>query len=119
MPVTVRFITVGKTESAKAETASLPLTIGRGDDADWRIQHGLVSRCHCRLYWENGAVYVRDLGSLNGTYVGSERVGVQRIEPGELLTIGPVTFRVEYEPAADVGAGSADAGSDSDADGDE
>lgn len=37
---------------------------------------------------------VRDMGSLNGTYVGSHRIeGDHELQPGDLLTVGIVTFR--------------------------
>ena len=39
---------------------------------------------------------VRDLGSTNGTFVGSEKVVESVLGPGELLTIGTVTFRALY-----------------------
>ncbi len=40
---------------------------------------------------------VRDLGSLNGTYVGQQRVEEAALPHGELLTIATVNFRAEYE----------------------
>lgn len=97
----VRFVVVGKTNDPTVSEVELPFTIGRSEEADWRIPHSLVSRCHCQVYAHGGHVYVRDLDSLNGTFVGSERVRVQRIDPGELLTVGPITLRVEYEPGGD------------------
>ncbi len=33
-----------------------------------------VSSVHCRVSYENGCVYVTDLGSTNGTYIGSQRL---------------------------------------------
>jgi hypothetical protein len=42
---------------------------------------------------------VRDLGSLNGTFINNQRITESVIEPGELLTIGAVTFRAVYESA--------------------
>jgi pSer/pThr/pTyr-binding forkhead associated (FHA) protein len=40
---------------------------------------------------------VRDLGSLNGTFVNNQRITEAAVEPGELLTVGTVTFRAIYE----------------------
>jgi hypothetical protein len=43
---------------------------------------------------------VRDLGSLNGTFVGSARItSDSTLEPGSLLSVGPVTFRASYGAA--------------------
>ena len=41
---------------------------------------------------------VRDLGSLNGTFVGETRIAEQAmpVKPGDLITVGPVTFRAVY-----------------------
>ena len=55
-----------------------------------------MSREHCQLYEELGRTYVRDLGSLNGTFVGGQRVETAPLPPGELLTVGSVTFRAIY-----------------------
>jgi hypothetical protein len=48
----------------------------------------------------NGKLMVRDLGSLNGTFVGSARItSDSTLEPGSLLSVGPVTFRASYGAA--------------------
>jgi pSer/pThr/pTyr-binding forkhead associated (FHA) protein len=47
---------------------------------------------------ENGIVTVEDLESVNGTFINGKRVGdVEVVHPGDHLSIGPVTFVVEYE----------------------
>ena len=52
------------------------------------------------MFEANGLLMVRDLGSLNGTFVGETRIAEKAmpVKPGEMLTIGPVTFRAEYLP---------------------
>jgi pSer/pThr/pTyr-binding forkhead associated (FHA) protein len=56
---------------------------------------------------------VRDLGSLNGTFVNNERITESPLAAGELLTVGTVTFRAVYEVIVDNGppGGAADAAS--------
>lgn len=49
--------------------------IGRSPDADVIIEHDDVSRAHAVLWREGGVVFVRDLGSSNGTFVEGVRVG--------------------------------------------
>ena len=85
----------GQTESPEIEL-TLPAVFGRGREASVTLPHPLVSRRHCELFERNGEVIVRDLGSLNGTFVGSERVTESVLHPGELLTVGTVTFRAIY-----------------------
>ena len=75
----------------------LPTVIGRSRDADLTIAHPLVSRRHCEIVeGEDGCLQVRDLGSLNGTFVGQTRVEESTLAPGDLLTVGAITFRAVY-----------------------
>jgi pSer/pThr/pTyr-binding forkhead associated (FHA) protein len=76
---------------------NLPTVIGRSRDADITIAHPLVSRRHCEITeGEEGQLEVRDLGSLNGTFVGQNRVEKSALPPGALLTVGAITFRAAY-----------------------
>jgi len=75
---------------------TLPTTIGRSRDAKLKLVHPLVSRLHCELFEQDGVLMVRDLGSLNGTFVAGDRVTESAVQSGELLTIGSVTFRAAY-----------------------
>jgi pSer/pThr/pTyr-binding forkhead associated (FHA) protein len=44
-------------------------------------------------------VRVEDMGSVNGTLLNGKKVrGVEYVRPGDTLTVGPVTFVVEYVP---------------------
>lgn len=70
-----------------------PMTFGRGRTVDVKLSHPLVSRQHCRIDLEDDQYVVQDLGSLNGTFVGRERVERAVLAAGDLLTIGTVTFR--------------------------
>jgi predicted component of type VI protein secretion system len=83
----------------------LPMTIGRGRDSRLKLMHALVSRRHCELFEDAGKLMVRDLGSLNGTFVGGERVETASVPPGGLLTIGSVTFRAVYGDDASLATG--------------
>lgn len=78
----------------------LPTTIGRSREATVKLPHPLVSRKHCEVFERDGQLFVRDLGSLNGTYVDSQKIEVeQALQPNHLLTLGTVTFRAIYETA--------------------
>ena len=81
----------------------LPTTIGRSREAKVKLPHPLVSRKHCEVFERDGQLFVRDLGSLNGTYVDSHKIeSEQALQPNQLLTLGTVTFRAIYEAADDV-----------------
>ena len=75
----------------------LPMTIGRGRKADLIISHPTVSRIHCELYEKEGALVVRDNGSSNGTLIDDRQIKEAVVEPGQILKIGPLSFRAEYE----------------------
>jgi pSer/pThr/pTyr-binding forkhead associated (FHA) protein len=56
------------------QLASAPLLIGRGNDAAIRLDDDYVSTRHARIASSGDQWYVEDLGSTNGTYVGSSRI---------------------------------------------
>lgn len=97
----------GEAKQTEVRLKVLPTIIGRAREATLTLPHPLVSRKHCEILEENGRLYVKDLDSLNGTYVNNERIdGQQQLAPEQLLTLGNVTFRAVYEPAT---SGLADA----------
>jgi pSer/pThr/pTyr-binding forkhead associated (FHA) protein len=79
----------------------LPAVIGRSRSTDLTLGNPLVSRKHCEVFEEGGQLMVRDLGSLNGTYVGKLRIAEQAmpLKAGDLFSVGPVTFRAVYGAA--------------------
>ncbi len=92
-----RLIVVGGNATKRRIDLKLPATLGRGSGATLLIMHNTVSRLHCEISERDGALVVRDLDSLNGTFVGETRVTQSVLRPGDLLTVGPLVFRVEYE----------------------
>ncbi|MEX0834561.1 MAG: FHA domain-containing protein [Nitriliruptor sp.] len=69
-------------------------TIGRHPDADIFLDDVTVSRRHAELHHTDDGVVVRDLGSLNGSYVNGERVEERVLASGEELQIG--RFKLLY-----------------------
>ena len=51
-----------------------PILLGRGTDAAIRLDDDYVSTRHARFATNGEQWFVEDLGSTNGTYVGSQRV---------------------------------------------
>lgn len=85
-------------------TVRPPAVIGRSSDLDISIDDESVSRAHCQLLLNpEGALSVRDMGSKNGTYVNDARVNHANLIPGDLLQIGSVILRVEYDSDTDPG----------------
>ena len=51
-----------------------PILLGRGADATIRLDDDYVSTRHARFVPHGEDWYVEDLGSTNGTYIGSQRI---------------------------------------------
>ncbi len=72
-----------------------PALIGRGSGNTIVLPERHVSSRHARLVPEDGAWWVEDLGSTNGTYVGRHRVsGRTRLDPSMEVRFGPVVARL-------------------------
>ena len=97
--LSVKLVVVGGKAKSKEVQLKLPTVIGRGrEGVSLTLPHKLVSRKHTELYEEKGQLFVRDLGSLNGTYVNNKRITESLpLKPNELLTLGDVTFRAVYD----------------------
>ena len=73
---------------------SLPLvsgedtTIGRHPNCSLTISQPSVSRRHARLWFDQGAWYVEDLQSSNGTYVNDKRINRTNLADGDELRCG-------------------------------
>jgi len=61
--------------------------LGRGTDADIRVEDPGVSRKHCEIVVGNPAL-VRDLRSTNGTFVNGEKIDELALEDGSVVKIG-------------------------------
>jgi pSer/pThr/pTyr-binding forkhead associated (FHA) protein len=70
------------------------ITIGRGEGCDIVVDDPTMSRSHARVRSEGDAVVVEDLGSRNGTLLNGERIATARIQVGDRLTLGRVTFEL-------------------------
>ena len=75
----------------------LPATLGRNADADVRLDDYWTSRVHCEISQATEGLLVRDLGSTNGTLVNGKQVKEADLLPGDLLTVGLTSFRVQYK----------------------
>lgn len=70
------------------------LRIGRGREAELRIDDDGVSRLHASVTREGGHYVLLDLGSRNGTTVQQDRVGRRQLADGDVIRVGPrTTFR--------------------------
>ena len=63
-------------------------TIGRSPDCDVFLDDVTVSRKHAVLVEKDGAFFIEDQGSLNGTFLNRKRIESGRLENGDELQIG-------------------------------
>lgn len=69
------------------------IVIGRGAQADIRLQDDGVSRIHAKIVLHpTGAVEIIDLDSTNGTYVDGESVRSSFLTEGVSIGVGPFEF---------------------------
>jgi Protein of unknown function (DUF3662)/FHA domain len=70
--------------------------VGRASGSDVIVPHDDVSRRHALLLRERGQVFIRDLGSANGTTVDGARVGPQPVvvEPGSIVMFAAHRYRL-------------------------
>ncbi|MBN1250113.1 MAG: protein kinase [Anaerolineae bacterium] len=81
----------------EAEFAGTKMTVGRAEDNDITLDSQNVSRYHARIEGGSGAYRVVDLGSTNGTYIGSAKLlpGVpEEWRPDKPLRIGDAWLRL-------------------------
>ena len=64
----------GANKGERADLAQAPILIGRGSDAAIRLDDDYVSTRHARIAASGDQWFVEDLGSTNGTYIGSARI---------------------------------------------
>jgi pSer/pThr/pTyr-binding forkhead associated (FHA) protein len=83
----------------EGETVSLdeaPILIGRGSDAAIRLDDDYVSTRHARIGSSGDTWYVEDLGSTNGTYIGSQRLTqATAIQLGTQVRVGKTTIELK------------------------
>lgn len=63
-------------------------TVGRHPDSHVFLDDVTVSRHHARVDKEDDEFVLHDLGSLNGTYLGGERVDRRALRAGDELQVG-------------------------------
>ncbi len=78
----------GEGEGDHFVLSSAITTIGRHADSDIALDDITVSRRHCEVLIDGGRFVVRDVGSLNGTYVNQKRVDEIELSQGDELQIG-------------------------------
>jgi pSer/pThr/pTyr-binding forkhead associated (FHA) protein len=71
-------------------------SVGRVKGNDIVLDHQSVSGSHGELVLRGDQdVYIRDLGSTNGSYLDGKKVAESPVQPGEVITFGEVQLKLE------------------------
>jgi pSer/pThr/pTyr-binding forkhead associated (FHA) protein len=63
-------------------------TCGRSTESDVFLDDVTVSRKHAEFQRRDGSFFVKDAGSLNGTYVNGEQVEETKLASGDAVQVG-------------------------------
>ncbi len=75
--------------------------VGRGPDNDIVMVDDQISRHHAVFWDEQGVPYVRDEGSMNGTFLNGQRIAAPTpLRPNDRIQIGRATLTIRPKPEA-------------------
>lgn len=80
-------------------------SLGRHPNNTHQVLDRIVSKEHCHIDFVEGRYVLKDLGSLNGTFVNGERVSEKPLDPGDEITLG--STRIIFQEEGRVSAGPA------------
>lgn len=83
--------------SVTFDIQKLPMTLGRDADNDIALSHNSISRRHAQIALERGNLFIKDLGSHNGTYINGNKVTSSVLSTRDLVRLG------QYELEVNVG----------------
>ncbi|HWY29109.1 MAG TPA: FHA domain-containing protein [Candidatus Acidoferrum sp.] len=70
-------------------------TVGRVEDNTFQIADGSVSSHHAEIILRGPEIFVKDLNSTNGCFIGAERITESVLKPGQILRLGQVEMRID------------------------
>jgi len=83
--------------AAKEHPLAAENTLGRVPENSIPVPHGSVSRHHATLRYADGAWWIVDQKSENGTWVNGERVTERKLGNDDRINIGTVRFRFRID----------------------
>jgi pSer/pThr/pTyr-binding forkhead associated (FHA) protein len=89
------------TEAPLEITSALPISIGRDLKCTVVLDGDRVSRRHAEIVEEDGAAFLIDPGSTNGTLVNDDRIDRHRLAAGDRIRIGDFELTVRFPESED------------------
>lgn len=88
-------VTDGGLRGTRIGLTDAPILLGRANDSTLVLTDDYASTRHARLSLQDGVWVVEDLGSTNGTYLGSRKLdGPMPLQPGVPLRIGKTVLEL-------------------------
>lgn len=80
-----------------SEALTRELVIGRSHACDWPIPHedGVASSQHAALFKKGKHIWLKDLGSTNGTFFNGKRIEKRRLVVGDKISLGNCVLSVD------------------------
>src|SRR5438874_9629533 len=93
----------GSLEGEEIELSADPQTVGRGASCNIKIADAGISSKHAKIWCEDGAFFLMDLGSTNGTFLNDREMDREQLSDGDTITFGETKARfVADKPKARV-----------------
>lgn len=87
-------VIAGANQGLEIPLLEAPLLLGRGPNCDVPLYDNYASREHCWIEPRGDEWWVRDLGSKNGTLIGSNRINQEHLlSDSEIIVIGATQLR--------------------------
>jgi EAL domain-containing protein (putative c-di-GMP-specific phosphodiesterase class I) len=85
----------------------LPFRVGRQPASNLVLPSGSISQRHAEIFAANGELWLRDLGSTNGTFVNQQRVDAEvQLVDGDIVHFADQEFRLALETTGEEPADS-------------
>ena len=97
LPPGPRSVVVRGPDGAKPHSVpiAVSMVVGRGPECELKIDDTYASTQHARLFGKNGAWYVEDLGSTNGTFVNEQKLAAPAmVQPGDKIRVGTTVLEL-------------------------
>jgi EAL domain-containing protein (putative c-di-GMP-specific phosphodiesterase class I) len=94
-----RWMLVGKLgatgDSGSRAIDPVPFRIGRRSDAALTLPRATISGMHAELFTREEKLFLRDLGSTNGTFINGKRISTEtEVHEGDMLQFADLTLKV-------------------------